>query len=93
MEQIILCWHSLAQLWNSLPTTVGQERSNARGVAENSRKLRCDVANGHDFGMPNLTTAAPSQPGTPSHVYKRRSWYLGGYVRRTTGKPKQALTN
>ena len=50
-----------------------QGESNARGFAEITRDYEGDVAHGYGFYVPNVTAAAPNQPGTSSHMHKLRS--------------------
>ena len=62
--------HKCAKPWNSLPPTVQQGESNARGLALIARDCHGDVAHWYVFCVPNVTAAAPNQLATPSHVHR-----------------------
>ena len=54
---------------NSLPPTVQQGESNARGLALIALDFHGDVAHGYLFCVPNVTAAVPNQRGTPSQPH------------------------
>ena len=69
MEQINFFSYCFLLISNSLPPTVQQGESNARGLAEITRDSNGDAASGYGFYVPNVTAAAPNQLATPTHVH------------------------